>query len=514
MTHAFERETPSVWEATAAVQTFQQLWRNDLHVDVAIVGGGITGLTTALLLKNAGKRVAVLEARSVAGGVTAKTSGHLTLVMDTRHFELVKQFGHERTQLVVDAGKAALDFIERVVKQYGIECGFTRVPGYLFTERKEQLGALELELNTWAELGLRAEKALTPVPFAVKGGLRIEGQAQFNPRAYLAPLAARIHEGESYVFGNSPVTGIREGDPCQLEISDGRTLKADQVVLATHSPLNVVLLQTKLARYQSYVIAGPAAHLPDALLWDMEDPYHYVRTAQTRNGPVLVVGGGDHKTGKEPGGTPPFTKVLAYAERFGIRPTMNWSQQVLEPVDGLPYIGRNSAATRVQVATGFSGTGLVYGTVAGMICADRCLGRDNAWSEAFTATRLPPIQSISEYLGENADFPAHLVGDWLKGAEVTSLDDIGRGEGKIAEVGGKRLAVYRDDNGRVKALSAVCTHLGCQVTFNSTAKSWDCPCHGSRFDTDGKVIDGPAVKPLPREDIEAVATPLVLSTAG
>jgi nitrite reductase/ring-hydroxylating ferredoxin subunit len=274
------------------------------------------------------------------------------------------------------------------------------------------------------------------------------------------------------------------------------------VVLATHAPLNLLLLQTKIAHYRSYVVAGPVRHSPYGLFWDMEDPYHYIRSQRVGNDYYLLVGGEDHKTGQEHETGARFAALAAFAERFGMRTiTHSWSAQVIEPVDGLPLIGPNANSENVFVATGFSGDGMIYGTLSAMILADLCQGIPNRYAELYQATRIKPIAALQSYTGENIDFPLHLVSDAIRPPDVTSVDSIERGDGKIVRVHGERLAVYRDEHGELHAVSSVCTHLGCQVAFNPSEKSWDCPCHGSRFDTKGLVINTPAVRNLARRNV-------------
>jgi nitrite reductase/ring-hydroxylating ferredoxin subunit len=315
-------------------------------------------------------------------------------------------------------------------------------------------------------------------------------------------LAARLPGPNSYVFCNSRVLTVDEGEPCRLHLENGGTVTCERVILATHSPLNRLALETKLAQYRSYVVSGPSPQAPHGLFWDTQDPYHYVRRHVVDGRVHLVVGGEDHKTGKPPENDDPFARLEAFAYRLGLEVVeQRWSAQVVEPVDGLPFIGKNAMSERVFVATGFSGTGMTFGTLAAMILSDACLDRENSYAALYSATRVKPLASLGSFLGENVDFPLHLLSDRLRPPDVRSLDEIPKGEGKIVLVRGERLAVFRAVDGSLSAVSPVCTHLGCHVTFNSAEKSWDCPCHGSRFGVDGNVLDGPAVKPLSRREV-------------
>jgi Rieske Fe-S protein len=292
---------------------------------------------------------------------------------------------------------------------------------------------------------------------------------------------------------------------------------ARDVIVATHAPFKNVLLQTKIAAYRSYVLAlrlKDGVEPPDGLFWDTADPYHYIRGQATDAGNLLIVGGEDHKTGQEDDTLARFEALLAFtAERFKVASVQyRWSSQVIEPVDGLPSIGRDPGSNHVYVATGYSGTGMTFGTLAGMIHSDLILGRANPYQDLYDPKRLMATASIIELVKENVDYPVHLVKDRLKAtaSASSSLAELRKGEGRILELAGEKTAVYRDDQGLLHAVSPVCTHLGCLVGFNKAEKTWDCPCHGSRFDKDGKVLDGPALKPLESRKSEAVirdATP-------
>ena len=495
--------TKPVWASPQFEPVFRPLESSDVEIDVAIIGGGVTGLTAALLLKRSGKRVAVFEARQILDGVTGSTTSHLTQIVDTRYHVIEEKFGREGARLVAESSGASIDLIERIVNEMKIDCGFERVPGFLFAETSQQHDELQFELPATIRSGVQAAaQALPPgLPFSVKGAMRVENQAQLDPRAYLVPIALELNSNGSHVFEKTPVIAIHEGSPCWLETAGGPTVKAKHVIVATHSPLNLVLLQTKIAHYQSYVISGPVPQRTSGLLWDMADPYHYVRTQQTKHGLQLIIGGEDHKTGQEPDTEAAFERLTEYARRFHMVPDHRWSAQVIEPVDGLPFIGRNSGSSKVFVATGYSGNGMTFGTIAAMVLSDLILGRPNPWASLYDATRIKPVASLKSYIQENVDFPLNLISGVLKAPETRSLEDVKNDEGKIVLTEGKRLAVFRDDEGELHAVSSVCTHLGCHVAFNNAQKSWDCPCHGSRFSIDGEVLDGPAVKPLERYEL-------------
>lgn len=496
--------TESIWESTVQRTPHRRLERNDLHVDIAVIGGGITGTTAAILSKLAGKRVALLEARVIGSGVTGGTTAHLTEAVDTRYVTLESKFGHAGTRLVAESSRAAIEKITELCLRLAIGCDLVRLPGYLFTEREDEVESLAAEFEAARRAGLRLVLERPPLPIVVKAGLRFDDQAEFNPLNYVTGLADRIAGDGSEVFENSRVLAIDEGEPCTLHLEHGATLRANHVIVATHAPLDAVLLQTKIAQYRSYAVSGTVEQAPRGLFWDTADPYHYIRSYRRRGECSLIIGGEDHKTGQAPEGDEPFGRLAEYAARFGLsKIERRWSAQVIEPVDGLPFIGLEAGAERVYVATGFSGNGMTFGTVAAMILSDACLGIKNPYAEFYSAKRFKPLASLGSFLSENVAFPLHLLSDRLRPPEVRSLDEIERDDGKIVRVRSERLAVYRDAEGSYHAVSPICTHMGCQVAFNSIEKSWDCPCHGSRFTIDGSVLDGPATEPLARRSVAA-----------
>lgn len=490
----------SLWLRTAPAPEFPRL-DGDVHVDVAIVGGGITGLTAATLLKANGLTVAVAEARRVATGESGNTTAHLTECTDGRVHPLVRHFGKDGARSVWHAGRAAIHLIEDLVARHDIACGFRFVPGYLYTERQEGVAELEEEYAATRELGIEVKlvREDVPLPYRVAAALRYEGQARFHVRKYLIPLAQVIPGEGSHLFEETRALEVRQ-DPPRV-VTEFGVIHARDVIVATNAPVNnLVFLQTKMAHYRSYAIGarmrGPA---PDGLFWDDEEPYHYVRSHSMDGETVLIVGGEDHRTGQEDDTRQRFERLAAWAaERFPLQAIdYRWSGQIIEPVDGLPYIGRNSLSEHVWEATGFSGTGMTFGTVAAILLRDLILGRDNPWRELFSATRVTPIASAAAYVKENAAFPVHFVRDRLTHSS-TDVGALGRGEGGILHPPGAkgRVAVFRDEAGRLHCLSPICSHLRCIGEFNRAEKTWDCPCHGSRFDVEGRVLNGPATHGL------------------
>ena len=506
MSRSVELETQSYWEDSASVSRYPALDR-DLTVDAVIIGAGITGLTAAYLLKRSGHKVAVIDRRRCGGVDSGFTTAHLTCVLDTSLSDLVKHFGRDHAWAAWDAGLAAIDRIDRIVRQEEIECEWAWVQGYQHARpdaSADVRSLLEEEARLASDMGFEA-RFLEAVPFAGTPGVEYGGQAKFHPRKYLSALARLVDGGGSHVFEHTESEEIKD-DPLSV-CAGGHTVKCGYVVIATHTPLmgktnmaSALGLQTKLYLYTSYVLGGrlPKGTVPEALYWEMADPYHYLRVDPHRDFDYAVFGGQDHKTGQAADTAKCFTALEKEARR--VLPKLDvmhrWSGQVVETNDGLPFIGETSS--KQFAATGSSGNGMTFGTLAGMMAHDCAVGRKNPWRDLFDPGRTKVHGGAWDYIKENLDYPYYMVRDRLAGPDAKSLRSVRRGEGKILELGGKRVAAYRSEKGATTLLSPVCTHLGCEVRWNGAEGTWDCPCHGSRFTTAGKVLAGPAETPLAR----------------
>ena len=505
--------TTSVWMESVDVPEFAPL-REDVEGDACVVGAGIAGITTAYLLARAGKRVVVLDDGPIGGGESGRTTAHLSNALDDRYYELEKIHGQDGARLAAESHTAAINRIELIVRHEGIACDFERLDGYLFTPPGQSAEELDRELEAAHRAGLVDVERVRRAPiesFDTGPCLRFPRQGQFHVLKYLSGLSRAIVRDGGRIYTGAHVEDI-EGRPRRprVKTSDGRTVTADAVVVATNSPVSdYVVLHTKQAPYRTYVIGArvPSGSVPVALYWDTPDPYHYVRLQRgdaSDGGDLLIVGGEDHKTGQKDDAEERFRCLEAWTrERFPMARAIEyrWSGQVMEPVDRLAFIGADpNDQPNLYIATGDSGHGMTHGTIAGILLTDCILGRENPWAKLYDPKRITLDPRVAvEFAKENLNVAAQYR-DYITPGEVRSVDDIAAGTGAVMRRGTRKVAVYRDERGAVHERSAVCTHLKCIVDWNSAERTWDCPCHGSRFDPYGKVVNGPAITDL--EEVE------------
>ena len=509
-------QTTSIWMATSKEIPSDGALATDTSADVCIVGEGIAGMTTAYLLAREGKQVVVLDDGPIGGGMTGRTTAHLVNALDDRFYELERLHGERGAQLAARSHSAAIDRVEMIVQAEEIECEFERLDGYLFVPPDESKEQLETELRATHRAGLTGIEMVDRAPikdFDTGKCLRFPRQAQFHPLKYLAGLAKAIRRDGGRIFTGTHAGKIEGGDVARIETSDGHIITAVALVVATNTPVNDrYVIHTKQAAYITYVIGArvPRDSVTRALYWDTPNPYHYIRVESVRGDQnehdVLIVGGEDHKTGQADDANRRFALLETWTRtRFPMIEEIEfqWSGQVMEPVDSLAFIGRNPLdEPNVFIATGDSGNGMTHGTIAGILLTDLIIGRENEWETLYDPTR-KTLRALPKFTEENLNVAAQYA-NLVTAGDVDSAEEIKPGQGAIIRRGSKKVAVYRDDAGAIHERTAVCVHLGCIVDWNSKEKTWDCPCHGSRYDANGKVFQGPANSDLPLVD-ETVA---------
>jgi glycine/D-amino acid oxidase-like deaminating enzyme/nitrite reductase/ring-hydroxylating ferredoxin subunit len=496
-------KTVSYWEASENLLEKATLDAS-IETDVCIIGGGISGLTTAYLLTQAGRKVIVIDDGLIGGGTSARTTAHLTSAIDDRIYRIVEWHGEEKAKIAVEAHSRAIDEIERIAAKENIDCDFSRLDGYLIRAADGE-DDLEKEFEAARRIMPVEKAARAPLnDFDTGECLKFPNQGQFHILKYLSGLAKAIEERGGQLFSNTRAVEWKGADAPQVKTASGLIIRAKSIVLATNYPIFSKMF-AKLPAYRSYVIGVrvPKDSIEKCLIWDTADPYRYVRTQAEKDFDVLIVGGEDHRTGQADDGEERFEKLWQWTrERFSAAGEIlyKWSGQFFETHDGLAFIGRFSdSEPNVYLITGDSGIGMTHGTIGGIMISDLILGRENGWTEVFDPSRIL-TQSIKEAVPEILSSTLPYV-DWITGGDVDSVDEIKAGTGAIIREGTSKIAAYRDENGKLYQRSAVCTHLGCIVRFNSLEKTWDCPCHGSRFRAeDGKPINTPAIAPLERNE--------------
>ncbi len=509
-----QNESMSLWMDTVEMPRCSSLTEN-IQVDVCIVGAGLGGLTSAYLLMLEGKKVCVLEDHEIGSGQTGRTTAHFSTALDDRYTALEKLHGLENTKLAAQSHRAAINKVAEIINTEKIACDMEWLDGYLFVPTESTEEILFQELQAALRAGLSDVNLVTraPLDFLDTGlALHFPKQLQLHPLKYLKGLAECIIQGGGKIRTRTHVEEIHGGDRARVRTKDGFTVFADQIIVATNTPINdVVAIHTKQAAYRSYVIALeiPHASVPKGLYWDTLDPYHYVRLQEGKNlgtrtgdSDLLIVGGEDHKTGQSTNPEQSYVQLENWVRQrfpFAGKLVYKWSGQVMESVDGLAFLGHNPMdQNNVFIITGDSGNGMTHCTIGGMLITDQIMQRKNRWEKLYSPSRIN-FKSVTTFVKENLNVAAQYT-DYLNRHPFENIEDINWGEGAVFKQGFKQIAAYKNHEGRLELHSAVCPHLGGIVHWNSAEKSWDCPCHGSRFDAHGKVIEGPAVMDLKKID--------------
>ncbi len=511
-------ETLSLWDDQ--VHPFpQERLTDNLRTDVCIVGAGIAGLTTAYLLLKEGRSVVVLESHRVGSGQTGRTTAHLTTCLDERYFNLEKLHGAEGARLAAESHQSAIEKMEQIVRIEKIQCDWRRLPGYLCLAPEDDPSILHKEFEALQRVGLDGITWAGRSPmssFDTGKCIHFGQQATFHPMKYLAGLCHAIRKMGGRIYTETPVDKIESGQPALITARNHCLVMAEVLVVATNTPVNdMIVIHSKQAAYRTYVVGAeiPKGSVAQALYWDTGDPCHYARVESgSLDKDHLIVGGEDHKTGQEKHPEKCFDRLELWARKYFpmIRSIdYRWSGQVMQPMDGLAYIGKNPMdSNNVFVITGDAGNGMTHCTLGAMLVKDLIIGRENPWEKLYSPGRISLLAS-REFIKENMNVAAQYM-DWVAPGETMDAEDLKRGEGAIFRKGMSLIATYKDIDDQLHHCSATCPHMGGVVHWNSAEKTWDCPCHGSRFSAHGHVISGPAISDL--KEISSVEEPPAEST--
>lgn len=474
--------------------------------DCIIIGAGITGVTAALMLQNSGKSVLLIDAHNSGFGTTGGTSAHLNTFADTSYKEAESAFGEEGASLFAGAINAGFGIIKENIKLYSIDCDFEYKPGYVYAEDDGQAKQLDDLYEGTRKVKVPVEY-VEKIPLAIpfKKAVLLTGQAQFHPIKYLQAIVHRYLEKGGRLLENTKIMDVETAEGVHTAKSETAGYRAMNIIYATHTPPGINVFSFRCAPYRSYVLAIKLKDnsYPDGLIYDMQDPYHYFRTHRIEGEELLLLGGNDHKTGHEDP-EKAFEDLEKYARKYFNLSSVKykWSSQYYIPADGLPYVGQIPfRADGIYCATGYNGNGMMLGSISARILCDLASGKVNSYGDLFSTSRIKPIDGFTEFVKENADVVYHFVADRLSLHETDSLKRLKPGTGKVVKFDGRKIAAYRDENGDIHALNPVCTHAACIVNWNPEEKSWDCPCHGARYDIEGKVLNGPAQKNLSKIDL-------------
>lgn len=500
------RRTCSYWISSTEQTGFPSLYEflavspGEVLVDTVIVGGGIVGLSAASLLKDAGQKVAVLDMGRIVEGVTGHTTAKITSLHGLIYHELVEKHGEDKAQSYGEANQAALNKITRIIERKKIDCDLKRTAAYTYTENDESVKTIQKEADIAARLGLPASFTKeTPLPFDIKGAVRFDEQAQFHPRKYLLSLALGIPGEGSHIFENTKVLSIKENDRCEVLTNNGK-IYAKNVVIATHFPFyDKGFFYARLEPHYSYAAAmAIEGKVPEGMYLSFDGNHHSIRNQPYDGGDLLIVGGGHHKTGQGGDTIRHYREMIEYAnERFDVKSIdYHWSTEDYQSIDLLPFIGKSPAAKNVYIAAGFAAWGMTNGTLSAMIISDLILGNKNKWAGLFDPSRINLGISATRLVAQNVNVMRAYTRGRLSKPEPGKLSSLKKGEGKIMNIDDKRVAVYRDEDDKIYVMSPLCPHMRCVVAWNNAERTWDCPCHGSRFKFDGRLIHGPALADL------------------
>lgn len=489
------------WLASTPETNYPPL-EEDIEVDVAVIGGGMAGITSAYLLKKEGFKVAVIEADRILQGTTAHTTAKLTSQHGLLYDKIKRSLGEERAKQYAEANEYAIDFVEEIIRENNIECDFLRCPAYIYTQQDEYIENIENEVKVASSLGIKASYIEEiPLPLKIKGAMRFENQAQFHPRKYLLALAKQLNSDGSYIFEKTRAIDLDESEASTVTMSNGKKVRAQYVVITTHFPFydGLGMYFTRLFPERSYIIAATIKEkFPEGMFITAEDPGRSLRYQPFDGRQLILIGGEHHKTAHGNYFNQHYTNLKNFAEEiYSVEKIWyRWSAQDYGTLDGLSYVGRITSNTpNVFVATGFRKWGMTNSTVAAIMIRDLIVKGESPWTEAYNPSRsIATTNAASTFFKQNLDVAKNFFKDKFGG--LPSDVEVKNGEGKVLDIDGERIGAYRDEKGVLHMVDTTCTHLGCELHWNDAELSWDCPCHGSRFSYEGDVIEGPALNPL------------------
>jgi len=496
----------SIWQDTVDLPPAER--GKSLCCDVLIIGAGMTGVSTGLRLQKEGLSCLVVDAHNMAFGTSGGTSAHLNTVLDTPYTDIIRQHGLEKAGLVLESVRQAIADIESNVEDYAIDCDFRRCQGYMYAQNEEEAKKMEDIKDAIAQVGITVKDSENvPVPFETMHGIVFEEQGSFHPTKYMLGLRKAFLELGGQLIENTLVQQVNEGADDKLEVKteNGQIWLARKVIYATHTPPGVQWMNFRLAPYRSYIqvfeLEDPT-DCPEALIYDMEEPFHYFRTVLLDGNPLLMVGGQDHKTAHEANEQFNFKELEAFVRtRYKVKNKIyEWSSQYYESQDSLPFIGHCTARSHKSelLATGYGGNGMVFSTLAARILTDLIVRGESPYETLYAPSRVGPLSAIRDLLIENLDVVKSFVKGRLKAENIDELIELGRGEAKVIRYEGDKIGVYKDKSGKLYGIDPVCRHAACIVKWNNAESSWDCPCHGARYDCEGRLLNGPALAPLKR----------------